>query len=622
MFQNTGRVDFMHGIKFYEQDILYDDYLYSGNIDIDLSLDYNNPGFGITLIGIEGNSITKNHSLMFKLGSGVFEIFEKTIDNKLSLLFNYSVSNARCGTKDLHFKVSKRDNKYSIVIGDLTIDEIALKVEMDTYYIGFYSNKDNVINNINIAASVPYNWNINMTNTNGGYILFKRDSFELQDCLNNAEVEQLNIELPSGTYYLKYNASINSDIKAYIMYSEDQRINDDEKNILKFNNKFVLENKANVSLKFVGTVGKINNITITTEIDNDYLRTDILTGDSKFINGSYIKFLVNEIQSFSFKGTIKFAPGDNHYNPLNYAIIAIGKYNYGLNDLNLSEGIEYTFKYKNGVISVIDSNNITRYEMSVGLNSSLTMFKNVNGVIYDLIIIDNDGNETYVGVHNTVTKYVPGLIKSPIIVLNKPVEDETAQPLDLSASYRIIEKKDGPYYWFTNTEREYFKPKQYLQLDSLPSDESGTVTIYLIDKDAEIFMDKMLSIKDYGGTDTINDNIDLFCPSHQYVRLTQDEFEEFGCYVYKDSGEIRFTGNFSEYQMIIVDYLKKDSYCINYKYNKKSYEVEISSSNKDTVDIIYDNTEITVDNYQYINEQKYINTGITPLNNCYVVIGR
>ena len=88
MIQYNSRINVDdNGIEFYEQDILYDDYLYSGDIDITLKIDYANPGFGVALIDNEGNSIINSKTLIFKLGCGTFEIIEKDINNNISILF-------------------------------------------------------------------------------------------------------------------------------------------------------------------------------------------------------------------------------------------------------------------------------------------------------------------------------------------------------------------------------------------------------------------------------------------------------------------------------------------------------------------------------------------------------
>ena len=179
-----------------------------------------------------------------------------------------------------------------------------------------------------------------MSNTGGGYINFKRDGFELSNCKSKAEIEQLNISLERGTYYLKYNKSDDSDIVPYILISQDERLSDDEKNILNRNNKFTLQQPINVSLKFTGTTGSITNICITTESDNEYIRTNIESGSYKEILGSNIKFLLSDIKYFEFYGTVDNAPSIDHYSPVDYSIIEIGGQTEGLYDLMISENVE------------------------------------------------------------------------------------------------------------------------------------------------------------------------------------------------------------------------------------------------------------------------------------------
>ena len=618
MIQYNSRINVNNGIEFYEQDILYDDYLYSGDIDITLKIDYANPGFGVALIDNEGNSIINSKTLIFKLGSGTFEIIEKDINNNISILFSTSASPARPYKQDIIFKISKRNNAYTFNIGELELKNIVLKTEMNNYILGYYSNKDNVIKSINIASSIPYGWNVNMVNTEGGYVSFNRDSFTLEGCNNNAEIEQLNIRLSRGSYYLKFDKSKDSDIKPYIFISEDERMSDDEKNLLNTNNTFTLPEASNVSLKFVGTVGTISNIYITTESDSKYLRTSIIDGENKSIYGSYVKFLLNDLSYFEFIGYIENTPGIDHYSPEDYSIVNINNQSYGLYDMSISENVEYKYVYESGEISVYDKNNIKRWSASAKLSSFLTVFNNVNGYITSLKLIDLNNNEFYFGVHNEITKYVPGLIKSPIVVLDREREDEKSRPLDLSSSYRIIEKEHGPYYYFTNVEREYFKAKRRIVLEKVPLQEKGSIKIYLIDKNADFDLDKIYHIPDKG-PDTIMDTIDL-CVHGQYMIVTEDEYDEFGVVVYRDIGEIIFNSDLSEYKYIIVDYFKNDSYAINYDYSRQSYSVDISTTNE-KVSILYDNIENTIGRYEYINEQKYVDSKIIPSENCYVVIG-
>lgn len=618
MIQYNSRININNGIEFYEQDILYDDYLYSGDIDITLKIDYANPGFGVALIDNEGNSIINSKALIMKLGSGTFEIIEKDTNNNVSILFSSSASEAKPYKEDLLFKISKRNNIYTFTIGTLELKNLTLKTEMNNYILGYYSNKDNVIKSINIASSIPYGWNVNMINTGGGYIAFNRDGFNLKGCNGKAEVEQLNIKLSRGRYYLKFDKSNDCDIVPYVFNSNDNRISDDEKNILKHNNIFELPEASNVSLKFVGTVGSISKICITTEADNEYLRTTISDGENRNISGSYIKFLLTNLKYFEFTGMVKNAPGNDHYTPQNYSIVNINNISYGLYDMTISEGIEYKYIYESGEISVYDNNDVKRWSASASLATTLSVFNNINGYITNLKLIDNNGNETYFGVHNEITKYVPGLIKSPIVVLDKDRDDENARPLDLSASYRIIDKEYGPYYYFTNVEREYFNAKRRIVLEKIPLQEAGSIKIYLIDKDANFDLNKIYHIPDKG-QDVIMDTIDA-CVNGQYMIVTEDEYDEYGITVYRDTGEIIFDTDLSEYKYILVDYYKNDSYAINYDYSRQAYSVDISTINK-TVSVIYDNIENTIGTYEYINEQQYVDSKIIPAENCYIVIG-
>ena len=618
MIQYNSRIEVNNGIRFYEQDMLYDDYLYSGDIDITLNIEYANPGFGVALIDNEGNSIINSKALIFKLGSGIFEIIEKDSNNNAAILFSSSASVAKPYKDNLLFKISKRGNVYTFTIGSMVLKNLSLSTEINNYIIGYYSNSYNTIKAINVAAAIPYDWNVNMSNTKGGYIFFNRDGFKLENCERNAEVEQLNIRLERGKYYLKYDKSNDCDIVPYIMNSEDERLTDKEKNLLNNRNYFELQSPTNVSLKFVGKHGSISNIRITSDPDNEYIRTTIADGHGKNISGSFIKFLLTDLKYFEFDGVVKHAPGNGHYSPKIYSIVEFNSLSYGINDLNISEDVTYKFIYSNGEISVYDRNNVNRWTMSVNLATTLTVFKNVNGYITNLKMIDMNDNEIYFGVHNEITKYVPGLIKSPIVVLDKDRDDEAAQPLDLSSSYRIIDKEHGPYYYFTNVEREYFKPKRRLVLEKLPLQDRGSIKIYMIDKDAKFDLDKLLHIPDKGD-DVIFDTIDK-CVDGQYLIITEEEYDEFGVVVYRESGEIIFNTDLSEYQYIIVDYFKNDSYAVNFDYKRQSYSVDISTINK-TVSIVYDNIENTVGLYEYINEQQYVNSNIIPSENCYIVIG-
>ena len=607
MIQNNSRVEFANGIKFYEQDLLYDDYIYSGSSTISVSLDYRNPGFGIALISSTSSTLTNNNAvLLFRIRQKVLEIIYKENDLQ-TILATYNASKAKTVTDNLEFTIVKDVNIYNITIGGQKLATFNCHYEMDNYYIGYYSNQDNVIKNINIASSVPYGWIVNMKATNGGYIDFYRDSFELKYCNGVAELEQINIPLEKGRYYLKYD-SIDSDIVAYIMHSEDERMIDEEKNILKIDNSFDIHSDGKVSLKFKGTKGIIKNITITSSKYNEYMRTSPDYEEKKSISTSYLKLYMSQLKSFSFNGVILHAPGLDHYNPEDYAILRIDEINYGLYDLNLATGVKYNYAYALGRLIITNENGKFVSEVEISDISVIELFKNVNSKLKDFIIINNEGDAVNITIENTIKRYLPGAIKSPIVVAN----NETGEPLDLSGSYRWFYQDGEKHYHFTNTEREYFLPNCRLKMASPILDRLNTITVYGIKHKSKFELDELLHIRNEG-LDSIEYCADV------YDILFESNLHSFN----KATGEIRLE-NVDDYKYIIVDYIKDNSYCINYRYHINSYEIDIAVSEEKNISMYYDNiikyiSDKTVQ--EYINNKNYYNTGLYPNMSCYIAIG-
>ena len=605
MIQKNSRVEFANGIKFYEQDLLYDDYIYSGSSTISVTLDYKNPGFGIALISSTSSTLTnKNAVLLFRLRNKVLEVIYKENDSQV-ILGTYNATHAKTITKDLKFVISKNVNAYDIMVGTQKLATFNCKFEFNHYYIGYYSNKDNVIKHINIASSVPYGWIINMEKTNGGYIEFYRDAFELKYCNGIAELEQINIPLEKGRYYLKYD-SIDSDIVAYIMHSEDNRINDEEKQILRKDGSFEISADGKVSLKFKGTKGMIKNITITTSRYNDYVRTSPDQYEPRFVDESYLKILLGKVQSFRFEGKISHVPGDIHSYPEDYAVIQVNNTNYGMYDLNIAENVYYYYTYQNGDLTVSNLNNQVIKRIPIN-DAELVLFKNVNGKMRDFVIVNNEGETINITIENTIKKYLPGVLKSPIIVVN----DKTGEPLDMSASYRWFYKNNKKYYFFTNTEREYFEPNYKIKLDSPILDKLNSVTVYGIKKQSRFDLDELLHIEKEG-----LDSIDYCADAYDIL------FEENLYSINKTTGEIRLN-DIEDYQYIVVDYIKADSYCVNFRYELNSFEIDIAVNDEADISMYYDNIIQYSDTAvrEYITSKRYKNTGISYREKHYITIG-
>ena len=606
MLKPNSRIELQDGIRFYEQDILYDDYVYSGSCQIELDIDYYNNGFGIVLINATSNVLTsENSAILFRLNYKSVEIIYKENATQ-KVLGTYRSAYSKTCTDNLKIILRKNEDTYTISVGDQVICTLDCEYKFDSYFIGYYSNKDNTINHISIASTIPYGWIVNMQHTNGGYIDFHRDGFELKQCKGTAEIEQINISLNKGLYYIKYESN-DSDIKPYIMLSDDDRINDDEKNILRADNSFVINKNDSVSLKFKGTTGRISKIAITTAKDNEYVRTSPDFEAVKIIENSYLRLNLKNIDKFEFKGFIKNVPGDVHDSPIDYSIIKDDNNSYGLYDLNIATSVWYSYYYYDGLLTIRVNNPNVMQDKGVSYEitgETIDLFYNVNGRMTDFIITDKENITTNITVENTIKEYVPAVIKSPIVIL-----DENDLPLDLSSSYRYYYKNDKKYYWFTNTEREYFEPKYSIFLEDRPVDIDGTVIVYGIKHNSKWELDRLLEIEDENF-----DSLNACADSYDIM------FEEDLRYLNKETGEIRLE-DISKYKYIVVDYLKNDSYCLNFRYHLNSYEVDISALPDKKLKMVYDNIGYSINDLRFISESRYVNTNIKPTLNGYITIG-
>ncbi|MGL4877936.1 hypothetical protein [Paraclostridium dentum] len=156
MLQPNSRIYLEEGIKFYEQDILYDNYIYTGDFDIALTLNYALPGFGIGLTNSEGISLEdKEEVLLFKAGQKSVDVIYMNKDAQKTLA-TFSSAYAKTYTEDLKYILQKRDSTFTLFIGEQKVCTFKAPIDFNTYSLLYYSNKNNEIKNINIASSIPY----------------------------------------------------------------------------------------------------------------------------------------------------------------------------------------------------------------------------------------------------------------------------------------------------------------------------------------------------------------------------------------------------------------------------------------------------------------------------------
>lgn len=596
MLQRNCRIKKLNNLKFYEKDILFDDYVFTHNLEIEVNATYITPGFGLALIdSSEGTSLDgKPSCYLFKIGYREASVYYSS-STGLQIVDQISCSEAVTIQENMRFKLKKNGKKISIYLNDKLIIEEIIKKSLDKFCIGYYSNIGNTINNINIAANIPDNWIVNMKNTKGGYIRFLDDSFELCDCINNAEIEQVNIKLKAGTYYLSNklsNVNDKCDIKCYIYKSDDNRYYDEKKNLLNKNNSFTLYEDTEVNFKITGKNGRISEIILSDEENADYIPTSMNSVD---FDGSYIEILLNNLSKVKWKGIVSKTPyKKTGKNVPDYFLIkdSITEIKPEHSHILLNKEYNYEFNFKTCEFLITSENHEIFSCKLVNLSDRITIFKNLSAVISQLTLYTKNNDPIDVVTQDQDITFVNANISSPIIVV-----DNYNLPLDLSSSYRLCHYDDYDKYIFTNWEREYFYPSKTIKLEKQVINKDDSIIIYGIKKNADFDFNKIYDVRE----DNIN-SIDLFTKDYKLIKEKDLlSFDKNKSILYFKPDDIE------KYDMFIIDYLKNDSYAINFNYLKNNYEIDISSRNNTKV--LYDSLSIQsdeknatqVDNYKITN---------------------
>lgn len=605
MLQENCRIEKFDGYRFYEQDILFDDYMFSNDIQLTVDLDYVSPGFGIALIDNEGFSVKeKRFSYLFKIGYKEASIYYATKE-KNTLVKQLSVKEAFTIQERMKLTFIKQGKKITIKINDVEILSEYTNKSIDKYNIGYYSNIGNIINSISIASAVPDRWTINMNNTQGGYIKFYNNSFEVRDCKHPAEIEQSKIKLKPGKYYLKFEQDTidnTFDIKHYVHISDDEGFFDEEKNILKKDNSFFLLSESEVNLKFVGKNGIIKKIMISDDIDDTFIPT---VDDSFTFEGSYIDVFLTDIKKVKWIGEVNRTPGQLTSNEIFCLIMdSTSVITPQMTPIAFNKSYEFEFNKEDYKFTIKDGKDIIYSSTLKNLNNKITIFKNITAVITSLILVKSSGEEINVNLQDEYKRFVNANITGPIIVL-----DQYENPLDLSSSYRLCHYKDHSRYVFTNHEREYFSSQKKLVVENKIINMQDSVRIFGIHKTAKYDLEKIYHVNE----DNIN-SVDLMTERYDLL------FENDVLLVDKVKGIIYLTPEqIEKYEVVIVDYLKDNSYCVNYHYDKHVYEVNISSLQKDNK-MIYDSKVIVGGDKQITQTREYKITNINGNTNGYIVI--
>ncbi|PTY92871.1 hypothetical protein [Heyndrickxia sporothermodurans] len=606
MFRTNSRIERKNGIRFYEQDILCSDYLFTNDLIVEMKLDYLTPGAGIVLL--EKNELIEeqaNDMFVFKVGQNDFTVIRRRYGVQEVVL--HVSSTVTPPMMDLPLTFIKSGRSIELKTGDREVGHYMLPRSLDKYEVGFYSNAGNVLKDASFAAGAPNKWMVNIRNTNGGRVFFFKDGFQIEDCINDAEIEQGEVFLAKGKYHLAYDRSDidgQNDIESFVSLSNDPRFDDKAKTLLDETNTFELEEDAYVNVKFKGTSGQITNIAIKDNTMDAYVPTDDFPITS---TGSAMIITLDGLEKVTWKGAVFSVPSyDDLTDVRDYGIISSKVKNYLVSDFNLTFGREYTYvlDVESLRVDVYDGDDLHKTQvilMSDQDQGKLTVFRNINAIITQIIIKRTDGEEIDVLLQKTSKVYVPATIQGPVVVT-----DKYYIPMNLSSSYRISEDEGREdVYLFTNWEREIFNPAEKMVLDKAIIDMPGNIKVYGILKDSETNLENFYRIS--GEIDTI----DLYADKYDVITESLFTIDYYNSQIKLDD-EIK-----DQYKEIVIDYLKEGSYCINYDRDLHSYEVDISTS-EETIYVMYD---YAYDEQGYGTVSEYQITDIKPgLKNKFVVL--
>lgn len=602
--QKNGRIEQAGGMKFYEQDVVMLDYLYTEDVTVDVDVVYAMPGFGLVIEAYDrwaGTESVDGKKVVAKVGSMECSFYER--DAEQVLLKKGSCLLSPDGAK--HHLVFRKSGTNLYVYEDKTLlGRCAIGEDYDRYMLGIYSSAGNTVVRMDIKDDCPEAWGTSVQNTNGGRLSFEANGFKVENAENAIEVIQENIPVAGGAdgkkrYFLAYSSlPVNGELHAscFVFPSSESRIKAEEKNLLRYDKErygdtsyFDVDKDMEVTILFEVYSGEIKNVAIKEDWREDYVPSET---ESKERSGSCITVGLADVGCVTWLGHVEAIPVRKLDEEPTYGIIVYGKHGVSIDESHVEYGKDYRFRFKNNGdiwgFDIMDGDKNVCHESFVAGRPNFSIFSNVTGVVHDIEIEDMAGNKKSVMHQRTAHKFVPSDITSPIIVAGS---DDV--PFDLSASYRIL--PDGSYY-FTNWEREVFPVRRKFSL-ARPALSDIDIIVYGLKESGN--MGNVYRVPD---TNHIN-SIDAV--AERYDSISSDHFSLQKNQTIVLDDEI----SRKNYKGFVVDYLKRDSYAVN---EKDGYEVTVSSMDDDT-STYYDLSESGE-----IHEYKI--TSLAPEDDSYIVL--
>lgn len=500
MFEYKTRTETEGGCRFYQQDILLFDYVYSGDFDLHCCVDYNTPGFGIVIAEYADDISQSENVYIIKLGSrNEYSVIKTEYFNQKNVRDGFinpgKDINVPSKNLNLSFKFTE-GYLLNIYAEDILILSYSLEHDIDKYKLGLYSSAGNILKSCIVYSETPTNWTHNIWSGNGGRINWVVNGFEIEECEYPCEVESQNIYLKAGKYYLDYETT-NPGMEVFA-FPTSKKVRLDYENyrgamryismdapiLITTSHKDAAGNEFLVSE--TKTFQEIYNPMYDEISDNSWIEEtrwladiDILQRDSegriffeleedKAINLRFrgksgrvteIAIKKNKDDTFVATGFDDDITRGASYLECDLSRIKKLEIEFILNGISksLDEGHRHYIVQSGDILYrledlslelntpynlIFDSEGrtfeVNRYK-SYSIDKAadvLTLLYNVDGVITKLIVTDITGAERDILLQKTFKAFLPKEIKSPIICV-----DENNEPLELSSSFREVCRK-------------------------------------------------------------------------------------------------------------------------------------------------------------------------------------
>ena len=621
---------------------------------------------------------------MFKLGDDDYAVIEKLDDGQnqveySTIQFKHLLKDAyvvlEYENNKVSFYLEKNNKKVLTIIQDFPI-------EFSSYHIGLYSQYGNTVESLQVSSGLPIGWAANVISTVGGRLYYYDNTIKFENCTYEAQTETDFIKLKAGIYYLKYN--VTGDIKAAAFASSDPSIELNKKNILK-DDKIVLEEDSYVSIQFYGKDGIVSNISLQETANGSYLPSSgngsLQEGSYLHfildnISSIHLSVQITELPESENLTYYYFKFGDRVYTPKDFPIdeyidvvydrktltikyadktirlnrydsnildmfyninayikklVVVNKDNKEENLLSVSETYSHITNELDSPILCLDENDepfdlSSSYREVIIPTVHINMFNKYNPMklshqlnTYQLDDIQVIGIKEHCQINLDAKNFNDFIVSetgfqyidfNPAININIDL-NSLVYDKDIRNKYKYIAimypTADTYMYKFTNWSREYFDNKNnVLQLAHPILNTFNNINIYGMNKEPKL--DLFYRVRQDKETS------DIKLTANTYDIVDNASFDI-------DFKKNRIELKNSNYKYYIIEYLKKDSYCINdLKYNvllnkdpSNLYEVKIST-NKENFRLIYDQDEKT----KTINKYKLTDINLNP--NRYVTL--